>query len=79
MSKSSLKLIKIAITVLTNNKSSKISKRLAGSVLSQASPDNSSSATMQKMASKTLKSKKYSIITKTLAGSVLSQTRKPSS
>lgn len=71
--KSSPAITKIASDVLRDPNSSQISKKLAGSVLSQANSTNQTGSEMEQVASKVLTSEKYSDTTKTLAGSVLSQ------
>lgn len=71
--KSSSSVTKIASDVLRDTNSSKIAKKLAGSVLSQANTSNQTSSEMETVASNALKSEKYNDTTKTLAGSVLSQ------
>lgn len=74
--KSSPDLSSLASKTLRDEDASKIQKRLAGSVLSQASKDKQTGADLEDVASKALKSDKYSDTTKTLAGSVLSQSNK---
>jgi len=66
----------LAAKTLNNDNSSKIAKKLAGSVLSQKSTSKQTSSYMENKASKVLQSKKYSNNTKTLAASILSQSNK---
>ncbi len=65
-----------AARILQDGNSSQISKKLAGSVLSQANRENETGKKMEKIASDVLKSNKYSEETKSLAGSVVSQSDK---
>ena len=65
-----------AAKILTDPSSSDIARRLAGSVLSQASTGNQTGAEMEDVASRVLKSDKYSDETQSLAASVLSQANK---
>ena len=62
-----------AAKALTDKGASKIQKSLAGSVLSQRSPQKQTGANMEDVASKVLQSSKYSDETKSFAASVLSQ------
>jgi hypothetical protein len=73
---SSNEMAKIAAQTLNDDNASKIAKKLAGSVLSQANPDHQTSKEMEKTASDVMKSEKYSDGTKSLAASVLSQANK---
>lgn len=73
---SSNEMAKIAAQTLNDDNASKIAKKLAGSVLSQANPDHQTSKAMEKTASDVMKSEKYSDGTKSLAASVLSQANK---
>lgn len=66
----------IASKVLNNPNSSEISKKLAGSALSQKIKVHETSKEMKTIASNVLKSKKYSDKTKELAASILSQSNK---
>jgi hypothetical protein len=74
--KTSDKLGSLAGKVLSDSNSSNIQKVLAGSVLSQKSPNHQTGAKLEDVASKVLKSEKYNDTTKSLAGSVLSQSNK---
>ncbi|MCP3957374.1 MAG: hypothetical protein GY719_05940 [bacterium] len=74
--KSSKQVASEAARVLQDRSASATTKRLAGSVLSQADRSKDTGAELEDLASKVLKSPKYSEETKTLAGSVLSQSRK---
>lgn len=65
-----------AAKILSDEKSSKTVKKLAGSALAQADKDKQTSAELEELASKVLKSEKYSLETKELAGSVLSPSNK---
>ena len=73
---SSKEMAKKAAQILNDDNASKIAKKLAGGVLSQANPDHQSSKEMEKIASDVMKSEKYSEGTKSLAASVLSQANK---
>ncbi|KGE14736.1 hypothetical protein [Sphingobacterium deserti] len=66
----------LASKILTDPNSSKISKELAGSALSQMNKGNQTGETMENKASKVLQSDKYSESSKALAGSILSQSNK---
>ncbi|MFQ1012692.1 hypothetical protein ACFX2U_07510 [Gilliamella apicola] len=72
---SSTRTTKIAVKTLQNSTSSSIQKSLAGSVLSQVSPNKTTSKKMSVKASEVLNSSKYSKTTKSLAGSVLEQAK----
>jgi len=72
---SSLRTTKIAVQTLQKGTSSIIQKSLAGSVLSQVSPNKTTSGKMAIKAAEVLSSNKYSKITKSLAGSVLVQAK----
>jgi BioD-like phosphotransacetylase family protein len=65
-----------AAHTLNDDKSSKIAKSLAASVLAQSDPNKQTSAEMETVAAKVLQSDKYSDETKSLAGSVISQANK---
>ncbi|WP_178861933.1 hypothetical protein [Thiomicrorhabdus cannonii] len=65
-----------AAKVLSDPKSSKIQKELAGSALAQYKTGKATGKEMEQKASKVLTSPKYSEETKSLAGSVLSQSDK---
>lgn len=71
--KTSTKMASTAAKVLTDPNSSKIKKRLAGSVLSQASPSKVTGQAMEADLSSIMKSSKYDDVTKALAASLLSQ------
>lgn len=66
----------LASNILMSNTSSKIQKTLAGSVLSQKSPNKVTSKEMETIASHVLSSDKYSGITQSLAASILTQSDK---
>jgi len=67
---------KLASETLLDKNSSKIAKKLAGSVLAQYKNKKQTGSEMEDIASQVLKSDKYSDDTKKLAGSVLSQSNK---
>jgi len=67
---------KLASDTLRDPGSSAIQKRLAGSVLAQASTGKQTGKAMEAEAARVLNSDKYSDTTKALAGSVLSQSDK---
>ena len=66
----------LAGKVLHDPNASDIQKTLAGSVLSQANPNNQTGAKLEDIAANALSSSKYNETTKSLAGSVLSQSEK---
>jgi len=66
----------LAAQKLRDKNASKISKTLAGSVLSQTNSPNQTGSELEDIASKVLQSDKYSDDTKSLAGSVLSQSNR---
>jgi hypothetical protein len=66
----------LAAKTLTDDYSSQIAKKLAGSALSQKSTSKQTGSGMEDTASKVLKSSKYNDDTKTLAASILSQSNK---
>lgn len=74
--KSSYEIAYQAAKILSDPKSSKIQKSLAGSALSQSRSDNITGSRLEIVASNVLKSERYAEKTKMLAGSVLSQSRK---
>ena len=74
--KSSSGMASEAAKILSSKTSSNIQQVLAGSVLSQADPQNQTSGKVETIAAKALMSPKYSETTKSLAGSVLSQSSK---
>lgn len=73
---SSSSLASEAARVLRDPQASKVAKKLAASVLSQADGTKQTGAALQAVASEVLGSPKYSEETKSLAGSVLSQSTK---
>ncbi len=66
----------LAAKKLNDENSSVISKRLAGSALSQSNSKKQTGSELEDLASRVLKSNKYSKDTKSFAGSVLSQANK---
>lgn len=74
--KSSKAIASKASKILRDPSSSKISKSLAASALSQSKTSKQTSSQMESVASKVERSDKYSKDTKSLAGSVLSQSNK---
>jgi hypothetical protein len=70
------KVATLASQVLSDESSSEIAKKLAGSALSQATKGKQTGSELEDVASKVIKSTKYSQDTKKLAGSVLSQANK---
>ncbi len=62
--------------VLQDQKSSKIQKQLAASVLAQTSSNKQTGSNIETTASKALNSDKYNSTTKSLAGSAVSQSNK---
>jgi cytochrome c551/c552 len=72
----SKKIASLAAKTLTDENSSAIAKRLAGSALSQSDKGKQTGPELEDIASKVLKSEKYSDDTKKLAGSILSQSNK---
>lgn len=74
--KTSSKLASKAAKALQDDKTSKIGKKLAGSVLAQADKDKETGADMENLASKVMRSKKYSEQNKSFAASVVSQANK---
>lgn len=67
---------KLASETLRDVGASAVQKRLAGSVLAQASTGKQTGKAMEAEAARVLNSDKYSDTTKALAGSVLSQSSK---
>lgn len=74
--KTSQKVASHAGKIMSDNNSSTIQRKLAGTVLSQAGNNKTTSENMEAIASKVLKSDKYSAETKELAASALSQSTK---
>lgn len=74
--KSSQRVAALAASKLSDSNSSSISRRLAGSVLSQSRSNKETGSEMESVAASVLNSTKYSSDTKTLAASVLSQSNK---
>jgi len=66
----------LAAKILADEQSSATAKRLAGSVLSQATKGHETGSELEDLASRVLNSDKYAEDTKRLAGSVLSQSNK---
>lgn len=73
---SSAELASAAAEVLQDSDSSKIARRLAGSVLSQSGTGNQTGSELEHIAGQVLGSSKYAAQTKSLAASVLSQANK---
>lgn len=73
---SSGEMASLASQVLRSDTASKIQKKLAASVLSQAAQGKETGSDMEDIASKVLGSDKYADVTRSLAGSVLSQSNK---
>jgi hypothetical protein len=63
----------LAAVTLSNSRASDVAKRLAASVVAQASSSKQTGPELEDLASRVLQSEKYSDDTKTLAGSVLAQ------
>jgi hypothetical protein len=74
--KTSQKVASQAGKIMSDNSSSAIQRKLAGTVLSQVGNNKTTSENMESVASKVLKSNKYSAETKELAASALSQSTK---
>ena len=72
----SAQLASVAAEVLQDTEASKIARRLAGSVLSQAGTANQTGAEMEQLAGRVLGSPKYSELTKGFAASLVSQANK---
>ena len=70
------KVTQIVTKVLNDDKSSKIQKSLAGSLLSQTNTLKETGKIMEEKASIVLKSSKFNNTTKSLAGSIISQSNK---
>lgn len=76
LKKTSKKVTQIVTKVLNDDKSSKIQKSLAGSLLSQTNTLKETGKIMEEKASMILKSSKFNEISKSLAGSIISQSNK---
>lgn len=70
------KIASVASKILNNQNSSEITKKLAGSALSQKNKTHETGKEMEIIASNILKSDKYSGTTKEIAASILSQSDK---
>jgi hypothetical protein len=76
LKRTSPKVTQIVTKVLNDDKSSKIQKSLAGSLLSQTNTLKETGKIMEEKASIVLKSSKFNNTTKSLAGSIISQSNK---
>jgi hypothetical protein len=76
LKRTSSKVTQIVTKVLNDDKSSKIQKSLAGSLLSQTNTLKETGKIMEEKASIVLKSSKFNNTTKSLAGSIISQSNK---
>jgi hypothetical protein len=76
LKRTSPKVTQIVTKVLNDDKSSKIQKSLAGSLLSQTNTLKETGKIMEEKASIVLKSSKFNKISKSLAGSIIYQSNK---
>ena len=76
LKRTSPKVTQIVTKVLNDDKSSKIQKSLAGSLLSQTNTLKETGKIMEEKASIVLKSSKFNKISKSLVGSIISQSNK---